>query len=167
MPRILWAALLFSHAVYAAILLVPGLADVAPAPGEATMVLALGGAAVAVAVASFLVPRIVSASAYARAQAELSTDRGPSALDRQNLDRLFADPEAARREAYQLGFTPFILALALSEAVSQFGLVLGFLGHPMHVYLPLIVLGAVLTAVRFPTDAGFLLPLARARGANV
>lgn len=166
-PRVLWAALLLSNGVYAALLLIPGMLDVPPGPADPTTGLALGAAAVAVAVASILVPRVLGAAAYARAKAQLATDRGPSALDRQDLAALFADPEAARREAYQLGFTPLILALALSEAVSNIGLVLGYMGHPQHVSLALIGLGTLLTAARFPTDAGFLLPLARARGAHV
>lgn len=166
-PRILWAALLLSHGVYAAMLLIPGMIELPTSPPDPVTGLVLAAAAVAMGVASFIVPRIVGGGGYARARAQLATDRGPSALDGQDLAALFADPDAARKEAYQLGFTPMILALALSEGVSNFGLVLGFMGHPQYVSLGLIGLGLVLTAARFPTDAGFLRPLARARGAGV
>ena len=48
--------------------------------------------------------------------------------------------------------TAFIVALALTEAVAIFGLVLGFGGSNMQEYLPLFVISAVGMLLLFPTS---------------
>jgi hypothetical protein len=49
--------------------------------------------------------------------------------------------------------TAHILALALSEAILIFGLVIGFLGFELVIAAPFFALGWLLILVRFPRDA--------------
>lgn len=170
-PRILWAALLCSQAIYVALLVVPGLLERPPA-GEVdpTLPLVLGAAALAIAVASFLVPATLRRAALAQLDVPIVEEPDPDEpigfRGSGKKIRRYADPQAALRRAMQLGFVPFILSLALSEAVTIQGFVLGFLGHPALVWAPFAALGAALTAIRFPTARSFVGPFEQATGAR-
>ncbi len=144
-PRILWLAMLGTHALYLAIL-VMGLYERPPEPPDPIILVALAGAALGTAVASFVVPAVLRKNAGA-----------PVA----------ADPDVARRQALSAALTPFILSLALSEAVSVMGLVVGFNGHPAFAWAPFLACGALLVAVRFPTEGRMLGAAARPPGVIV
>lgn len=152
-PRIMWLALLISQCVYAALLNVPGLIEVAPTPPPIVIRVVLGGAALAMAVASFLVPRFLWRSAMRQ-----SSYRAPQDSSRRH-------DEDALRQGMKLGMTPFIVGLALNESVAIFGLVLGFLGEHWFFTSPFFLLAIVLMLARFPTEQTFVAPL-REHGAR-
>ena len=151
-PRILWAALLGSQALYVA-LIVLGVLEAPSEPADPIMLPALGAVALGTSVASFVVPRILHRSAIAQAL---------PAVQHQGSGEL-----AVIRAAYQAGMSPFIVSLALSEAVALYGLVLAALGFPVLYCLPFSGLGAMLTLVRFPTESAFLAPFEERLGRSV
>jgi hypothetical protein len=159
--RILWGALLFSNVLLGVVtVLAPSQAR---HPPELTSVEMLAAAALAVAVASFVVPARMRATYLAASRAETTpaeptpTGAGPAR---------FAHPDQAARRAMGGALTPFILSMALSEAVSIVGLQLHMLGAAMTVSTPFIVAGTVLAAVRFPTLARLVGPFERAHAAS-
>ncbi|MBX7193852.1 MAG: hypothetical protein K1X94_17500 [Sandaracinaceae bacterium] len=166
-PRILWFALFVSQFLYLGMLLMPGVVPPGQVP-EPVLAYAIAPVALAAAVASFVVPRMLAQAAFA-AGAALETrpmeGKVASAGYRSALGaREFADREEALRIAVQRGFAPFILRLALNESVALFGFVLGYLGHPLTVWLPFFVVSWTMMAFRFPTERGLLRPLAKANG---
>lgn len=147
-PRILWFALLVSQLVYVFILTVSGAVPLPAEPPDPMLPLMFGAAAFGVAVASFVVPAVLT----------------------RNLAGTVAEGDAhgdPRRKAMSMMFTPFIISLALSEAVSIFGLIVGYLGHPIAAWAPFIASGMLLTAWRFPTEARMMAPLTRRNGVTV
>jgi hypothetical protein len=167
-PRVLWAALLFSQVLYFVMLAAPGLLEVPSTPPAPVMLYGLAGAAVVVAVVSFALPAVLQRGAAARSRLDTKPLEGAavaSAAYRAEVGpRGFADREAALQLGIQLGLTPFILGCALNESVALFGFVLGFLGEPLLVVLPFFVASWLMMLPRFPTERGFLRPLARAHG---
>ena len=155
--RILWFALLCSIGFYAA---VPFLVVHGSQP-QPVMLVALTSVAVVTCALSFLMPAFL----YKRSMAALvnvaprvverprSTAEARGFRDASPGQRCFEDPVAARRFAYQLFMTPFILSLALSESVALFGLMLFMLGFGLRVFAAFELAGALLIALRFPTDA--------------
>lgn len=162
-PIILWCALLGSQFIYVGLLLAPGLLT-APStePPEPGLALVFAAVAIALAITSFVLPMVLLRTALANAEVEIEEvptgfrQMGPSI-------RRFANLADAERVSIRVGLTPMILGLALSEAVSVLGFILGFLGHPMLVWTLFFVCGIVLTAIRFPTRQRFLEALARAK----
>jgi hypothetical protein len=148
-PRMIWFALLVSQGFYVAIPVL-GLVERSRVRPDPILLYALAAVALVVAVVSFVVPGIVRRSAIASAAADLRHREA-------SLDTIQA-------RAFGIGFTPFILSIALSEAIALFGLVLSTLGFPTLVCLPFHAAGAVLTLIRFPTTAMFLGPLEEALG---
>ena len=65
-----------------------------------------------------------------------------------------------------LAFTPFLVSMALSEAVSLLGLVLRAQGAPLTHGMALIAAGTVLAAVRLPTLERLVGPYERLHGAS-
>lgn len=150
-PRIMWLALLVSQVIYAALLNVPGVMEIAPQPPPAGMRYGLAAFALLAAIASFAVPRLLwsaalKASPYQGAQ---DTSRGHD--------------EAALKHGMRLGMPPFILGLALSETVAIFGLISGVLGEPWPVTTPFFATSMGLMLVRFPTERTFTGPLQQSR----
>ena len=140
--RIIWGALLASNAMLAYVAKVvppqqhPTHGHAPPPPPEPTMLYALGGMAVVVAVLSFVLPARFRAQGFRRQ---------PSHRIGQPIE------PALLKRRLALAATPFILSLALSHAVSLFGLVLAMVGHPFPIALGFILVGSALIAVRFPT----------------
>ncbi|MFO0681867.1 MAG: hypothetical protein U0234_07450 [Sandaracinus sp.] len=151
-PRILWAALLFSQAIYVA-LIAGGILEAPSAPPDPMMLPVLGVVALGTAVVSFVLPRILHRNAVAQAM---------PTIQHQGMGDL-----SLLRAAYQAGFAPLIVSLALSEAVGIYGLVLAALGFPLLYCLPFSALGGVLTLVRFPTERGFLAPFEERLGRSI
>lgn len=166
-PRILWAALLFSQVLYFGMLAAPGLLPRPPVPPEPAMFYGLAGASVVVAALSWVLPALLWRSAAARTNVETKPIESPARSAAYRADvgpRGFADREAALTLALQRGFTPFIVGCALNESVSLFGFVLGFVGYPLLWVLPFFLVSWLMMLPRFPTERGFLGPLARAHG---
>jgi len=168
--RILWFALLLSVFLYAG-LPFTGLLPPAKGPPLPIMSYALAAMSLALAVTSFLLPKTIYSGALRATQVETTEEVAPSAFSEQYRAatpkaRVFVDPNAAKSKAYAVFFTPFILSLALSEAIALFGLVLASLGFDKVVYLPFFGVGAVLIALRFPNEASILAAFERAHGAS-
>jgi hypothetical protein len=142
-PRILWAALLLSQAMYVGLLSFPGLRPMPTDPPDMIIAWGVGAAAVMVAIASFAVPALIRRSAAAAPPVDPHSGR------------------SARQQAFGAALTPFILSMALSEAISIFGFILGWLGHSAFVWAPFITAGMLLSAWRFPTEARFFGSLTR------
>jgi hypothetical protein len=158
--RILYGALVFSTVLLAFVAFqVPGATVRPPQATELVLVVA----AVVVAVASFVVPRVVGMNNARLARIEVSP---PQPRPDGTSVSAFANPELAARRAMALGQTTFILKMALSEAVSLFGLCLHMLGAPASHFVPLLAAGTVLSAIRFPTARSLVADLERAKGAS-
>jgi|SRR5215467_11804783 len=143
--RILWAAIIASTVVFLVVLLRVGPRS-ASSP-EPVVAYALVSVAAVIGVLSFVLPaRAYTQAARARAL--------PGDTD-------------ARRIALVLYMTPFILSLALSEAVALNGFALGFLGFGLTWSVPLFVASWMLLLVRFPTERAILSRFSRATGAQV
>lgn len=166
--RILWGALLFSNFLYLAILFTVRGPPSAP-PAEASPPIApmfvpyLAVVALVVAVASFLVPGIIFAARARAATLEfleepVLTDQAQGFRTASPGVRFFADPASAQRAAVLAYFPALVLGLALSETVSIFGFIAGFLGAPVAHFAPFFAAGVTLQLLRFPT-----LPRVRAR----
>jgi len=159
--RILWAALVFSNVLLGVVtFIVPSQAS---RPPEATLVYMLAAVALSVVVSSFVVPARMRAAYLANKRVETTppepTATGP-ALAR------FMDPVKAARRAMGGAFTPLIVSIALSEAVSMVGLQLHMLGASMTVSTAFIATGTLLAAIRFPTFERLVGPFERAHGAS-
>lgn len=170
--QVLWAALFSTVGVYLVVLLSMRGQMAATQPPAQEMVWALAAAALGSFVASVLLPRSLHQRAARAAAAQLATRSAFSEQvpgieglrDAPRARQVFADPEAARDRAYQLAFTPMILACALRESVVLYGFVLGFLGHPPVVWAPFFAVGALGLAALVPTEARVLDGFARATG---
>ncbi len=126
---------------------------------DSTVAYTLAGAGVLVAITSFVLP--------ARGYAAGVRGRRPEILEPGADGRArFANPEMAMTLATALYFTPFILSMALSEAVTLLGFVVYFQAGPDVVAWPLFAAGTLLAAVRFPTRARVLGAFERAHGAS-
>lgn len=160
--RVLYGALVTTTVLLAVVSFV--VQPNAPQPIQPFMEIYIAVAAVAVAVTSFILPAKTLATAATRTRMEIV----PSGVSMEGLPLppRFADPAGAARRAMAAAQTSFILSLALSEAVSLFGLVLHMLGAPRFVSLPFFVAGTVLAALRFPTVSRFVAPFERAHGAS-
>jgi hypothetical protein len=171
--RIIWFALLASCFVYMAIAYVV-LADVKKAgsgllnPMTPTIFAVVS---VALAVASFLVPRIVYQQTTrvmnSKTEEEVASSAFPDRYREAMPKRVvFAEPETAAKTAFLCFHTPFILALAFSEAVALLGFLAAQMGYPLPSSLPFFVAGALLIAIRFPRQSTVLGMFERARGAS-
>ncbi|HEY3818295.1 MAG TPA: hypothetical protein VGL81_14045 [Polyangiaceae bacterium] len=160
--RILWAALTFSNVLIGVVT-----CFMPPPRGQvlqSQQLVMLSVFALAAAVASFIVPMRARAQALARVRVELLAGDGPPVPDRPA--GRFANPQDAARKAMANAFTPFIMSMALSEAVSLVGLSLHAVGGPLPLALGFVAAGTVLAASRFPTPARLLAPFERAKGAT-
>ncbi len=156
--RILWASLLASNFLYLGALAYVRANRTPPPPPVSALVVALALAGITNAVMSFVVPRLV----YQRAALATRVDireglTGDPMGATQGFrtaaasGRVFSDGGAARRVAFQAFQAPFIVGMAMAEAVSLFGFVLGFLGAEWAQVLPFFAVGIAAQAVRFPT----------------
>jgi hypothetical protein len=170
--RILWGSMLASIGLYAFIL-GSGLAQTAAAPQAPHLVYVLGVAALMCAGGSIVVPRIVYQQAVLKNSPLAIVDEpapdASSAKYRQQAPtrKVFADPAAARQVAMRCFASPFILSIALSEAVALFGLVLGILGFGFPTAGLFFAGGLCLVAARFPTEQRIFEPFQRLLGATI
>ena len=170
-PRLLWGALLMSQVLYAGLLVVPGLIGSGAEPEGGVSIVGMIAFAIASAIGSFVVPSLVRRKNVAAQRLELREVPDPSAPVgfRGNAPtiREYADVAAVHAAARTAGFAPFVLSLALSEAVSLMGIVAGFLGQPPVVWGAFVAVGMTLTAIRFPTEATFFAPVEQHTGVRV
>ena len=168
--RILWFAL------FAATFLYMGVAyGVLPkpafAPLQPMMAPVFAGISLVMAVMSFLLPRTTYKQAARAAKVKIEEEIASSAFPTRYREAMpkravFSNPEAAMTKAFACFQAPFILSLALSEAIALFGLVLSQLGFDKLISLPFFLAGAVLVAIRFPQQANVLRAFEQARGAS-
>lgn len=172
--RVLWAALIATPGLYAMVLVVTHKAE-ATAPGpNGVMVVGLTAGALIVAALSVVLPGAMARRGAARtepATREEQTysdagDHGFREAATATTTRALVDPAAAEAAAFRAAFTPFVLGMALAEAVANFGFVLGFLGGGLRLAGPFFAACVALQAVRFPTRAGVLARYEAAVGAR-
>jgi hypothetical protein len=150
--RILWGALTMSTLLLVVVAFMARQPQRYPMPASQAWM--LFGVGAVVAVVSFVLPaRLVVAALRQRKRPAVS-------------DGAFTNLDDAVRLATALGQTPFILSMALSEAVSLLGFVVAFLGGPLEVAAVLFASGTLLAASRFPTRTRILGPFERACGAT-
>lgn len=167
--RILWFALLASVFLYLGIAIAV-LSKVAMKPQIPFMPFVLGGLSLVIAVLSFVLPPVIYAQVAKAVEIDVKDEVVPSAFPSRYREALpkrqiFSDPQAATNKAFALFMTPFILSLALSEAIALFGLILVQMGFGVLTGLPFFFVGAVLIALRFPTEAKVRDMFEKARGA--
>ncbi len=143
--RILWGAFLASQGLYVYVV-VGHVIEPSGEPPQPIMLTALSAVAMVVGAASIFLPRFLYAQAL-------------RALTEHDLGALRESREMLSRRAIQLGMTPFIVGIALNEAVAIFGLILGVLGFAVVSVLPFFAAAAVLMLVRFPIEGTFTRPL--------
>ncbi len=156
--RILWAALLSTNFVYLGVLAyVRDHRAPLPAPASA-MVMAMAVAGLANAVMSFVMPQMIYrraalATGVATREGLMGDPLGATQGFRTAAasGRVFGDDRAARQAAFRVYQTPFIMGMAMAEAVSLFGFVLGFLGAEWAQVLPFFAVGIAAQAARLPT----------------
>ena len=158
-PRILWGAMLASVGIYAGLIVSGALGSGADAdPLPLPLLLSLS---VALAIASFVLPHVLHRQAIARAKFEI--DERPMNVAPTNYRSASGRYRQLRSGVYAaalpLFFTPFILSLALSEAVAVLGVAGASTGVSPMYCLPLLGVSALLIAVRFPTWSAVVGPI--------
>lgn len=155
--RILWFALLLAAFLYVGIGY--GVLAKNPHPPQVPiMPMALGGLSVIVAIMSLVMPIFIYRQTVKRMDVKTTQEVAPNVFPDRYREAMpkqtvFADPEAAMKQAYASFMTPFILSLALSEAIATFGLVLVQLGFETVQSAPFFVTGILLIVLRFPRHA--------------
>ncbi len=168
--RILWFALLAAAFMYMGIAY-GVLPKTITTPPEPMMAPVFAGLSLILAVMSFLLPRNTYKQAARAASVKIEEEVAPSAFPNRYREAMpkravFAEPAAAASKAFACFQAPFILSIALSEAIALFGLVLSQVGFDKTVSLPFFLAGAVLVAIRFPQQANVLALFERAHGAS-
>ena len=173
--RIFWVALLVSNAIYMGVVffLRAGRAAAETQSDPRSMAPAFALVALGLAVASVLLPpRLYAAGVSARPVATRDDVKSDPMGAQQGFrrpaptERVFAAPAAARGVALAAYLPPFIVGMALAEAVSLLGFVLGFLGAAPWMFLPFFGVGIALQATRFPTVSGVERAFGAAQGAR-
>lgn len=143
---ILWAALLFSTFIYLGVAL-----TAAPPPsGPLSPMTPVVFVAVAVATAAISIFLPTKFEKEGLLRLKLATEAAPSFGDYPGGTLLFSDSTAARRASGSVVMAPFIIRLALREAVATYGLVLAFMGYPLMWYIGFFVATWALMVVAVP-----------------
>ena len=153
--KVMWASISFSTVIF----LVIG-TTAAPAPEEPpqmVMLFAFAALSLGLVGASQLVPKQVLIAAL---KAQKFQVLEPEAQERMFNDsprrgRKFAQPDQVRQKLIQSAQSPFILGIALSEAVAIMGLVLMMLGFQLQHSLGFFVVSWVLLLSKFPKLESF------------
>jgi hypothetical protein len=169
--KILWGALTISIGMFGVVLFVVRQNQAAQGVDNA-MLAGLGVAAVVEAVLSLTMPASMYRQALKNKTFDLKEEAFGDAAAGQNRDavethRVFAKPEKALALGILMYQTPFILGMALGEAVAINGLVLGFLGQPITVVVPFFVVSLGLALSRFPSTGGIIKQMQLAVGARM
>lgn len=165
--RVLWSALLASVLLLAGVAVMTGHLEPMHPESSAQLVIPLSAVGVVVAVMSVLMPRVlyvnIAKAQLPRAGALIDVseyrDQGQHGF-REVAPAVryqgFADPALAESVVFAGYQTPFILGMALAEAVAHFGFVLAFLGQGLVRAWPFFAVAVALQAARFPTRASIL-----------
>lgn len=153
--RIIWAALMGSVVLFGVLCFV-----ITPQSGqqaELVLLIGIGVSAVAEAVVSFVLPANALKAAFTHFEAETAeepvpTDESSMFGGEPRTQKVFTHPGKVFKKALVKFQTPFILSIALSEAVGLNGFVLAQIGFEPKFFLPFVVAGFVLIAVRYPTE---------------
>lgn len=173
--RVVWGALCATALFYPLILVAAGHAEPAARAPDSVLVIALTAVSLIVAALSVFFPRMLFPQmAQGRGRSLLSVEQrfsddgqhGFREVASVATTRSFDDPVAAENAAFAVYYTRLILELALAEAVSNFGLVLGFLGLGLRSTLPFFALALALQLARFPTRDRVLSAFEEALGAR-
>jgi hypothetical protein len=81
--------------------------------------------------------------------------------------KLIAKPHDTVLAAFTRYQQPFLIGLALAEAINLFGFMTGFYGAPPYAYAPFFVLGLGLMFWRFPRLVTITSALERVKGAKI
>jgi hypothetical protein len=168
-PRVLWAALLASTVIIAALgvlLPVPSGVDALP-----FLPAVLGVVALVDAVVSFVLPaRLLDQAIRANPPASgvEASAAEPAGFREPVPERRVVHMTDAALRALLPGFQTYvILGLALSESISLFGLVLTRVGADLRLALPFFGAGTILALVRVPSKATLFGAVERVTGATV
>lgn len=153
--KVLWGSISSSTLVF----LVIGL-TVAPAPAEPpplVMLFAFAALSLGLVGASQVVPKQMLIAALKAQKFQVVE---PPAEERMFTDsprrgRKFAQPDQVRQKLIQCAQTPFILGIALSEAIAILGLVLMMLGFQLQHSLGFFVVSWALLLSKFPRLESF------------
>ena len=173
--QVLWGALIVTPGLHALVLVATHKVDAAEPGPDAVMVVSITVCALIVAALSVALPRVrarrgAALSKPATRDDQTYTDQGDHGFREAataTTTRVLADPAAAEQAAFRAAFTPFILGMALAEAIANFGFVLAFLGGGLRLAAPFFAASVALQAVRFPTRAGVLARYEEAVGARL
>jgi type IV secretory pathway TrbD component len=160
---ILWIALFSSTFMY---LVVAQMATPPPTASPNLVVpLGLAFAALSCAVVSFILPAKLAGDGLRGL--DFATESAPSFGDLPGETLLFKDSAAVRLGSARVLFTPFILTMALREAVAVNGLVLAFMGYPLTTYIGFFVVTWVLMLLAFPGPSKDDAAIEKAYGAKL
>lgn len=153
--RIIWASISFSTVFF----LVIGVtvAKVPEEPPEMVMLFALAALSLGLVGASQLVPKqvLIAALKAQNFQVVEPPPEGRMFNDSPRRGRRFAAPDQVRQKLIQCSQSPFILGLALSEAIAIMGLVLMMLGFELQHALGFFAVSWVLLLSKFPRLASY------------
>ena len=148
--RILWASISFSTVI----VLMAGLkaAAVPDEPPPMVMLFALGFVSLGIAGASQLLPKRALVLALKAQNFRVAEPRAEERMfnDAPRRGRKFAEPAEVRKKLVMCAQTPFILGLALSEAIALMGFVLLMQGFALLQALGFFVVSWLLFASKFP-----------------
>ncbi len=172
--QVLWGALIVTPGLYTLILVVTQKAEAAAQGPDAVLVAGISACALFVAALSVALPRVMARRRAERSEPATRDDQtyadqgdhGFREAATATTTRVLADPAAAEAAAFRTGYAPFIVGMALAEAVANFGFTLGFLGGGLRLAGPFFAVCVALQAVRFPTRAGVLARYEEAVGAR-
>lgn len=167
--RMLWMSLTVSVLLLGVVAFVAPPQDNAP---QMPMLVIFAVVAVGEAIASFIVPANMMRTGFKTLEVETTEEpvaNDDSAMFRTEprMQKVIKNPKKALRVARARYQTPLILGLALSEAVAINGVILSQLGFSMAVFLPFLVVGLVLVAIRFPSDERLVAALEAGTGARL
>lgn len=157
---VLWGALLTSTFIYLFLVFYVDF-DTQDGPRDPMLAPILAMVACIDAGLSLWLPRRFFRVGLSNAEIETREVPDPDASvmfrDQTPMIRVFADRDQARRRIASLTMTPFILGMAMAEAVAVFGFLLGIMGYdPMIWTIPFFVIAWALMLYRLPLESRIL-----------
>lgn len=130
----------------------------------------LGALAVGIAIISIVLPARTFDAALRSMDVTFENEVGePIGSFRESAPRvlLIAKPHEAVLAAFTRFQQPFLMSLALAEAINLFGMMVGYYGEPPWAYAPFFALGLGLMMWRFPRLQTITSALERVKGAKI
>lgn len=153
--KVMWAGISFSTVLFLAVGV--GVAQVPDQPPERMMLFAFAALSLGLLAASQLVPKQVLIAALKAQKFEVLEPPAEERMfdDSPRRGRKFAAPDQVRQKLIQCAQTPFIVGIALSEAIAIMGLVLMMLGFSLQHALGFFVVSWALLLSKFPRLSSF------------